>query len=158
MPSVHAFRVEALGGGTIDFGQFAGKKILVVNVASECGYTPQYQQLQDLSVAYNDRLVVVGCPCNQFGGQEPGSADDIRTFCERRFGVTFPLTAKLSVKGPDTHPLYRFLTEQTENGHSNSTVAWNFQKYVLDEQGQLLAMFSPATDPLDEALLAVLDR
>ena len=153
MNSIHQFSVEGLVGETLDFADFAGKKILVVNVASECGYTPQYQQLQELYTHFGDRLVVVGFPCNDFGAQESGSTDAIRQFCTKRYGVTFPLAAKVQIKGPNRHPVYRWLTSAAENGHLDSTVSWNFQKYLLDEQGHLLAVFPPACDPLDPALL-----
>ncbi len=153
MNSIHQFSVEGLEGETLDFADFAGKKILVVNVASECGYTPQYQQLQELYTHFGDRLVVVGFPCNDFGAQESAAADAIRQFCTRRYGVTFPLAAKVQIKGPTRHPVYHWLTSAAENGHSDSRVSWNFQKYLLDEQGRLLAMFPPACDPLDPALL-----
>ncbi len=153
MTSIHQFSVAGLAGGTIDFAAFAGKKVLVVNVASECGYTPQYQQLQELYTHFSDRLVVVGIPCNDFGGQEPGEATDIQQFCNQRYGVTFPLSAKMQIKAPNAHPLYRWLTEAAENGRLDSAVSWNFQKYLLDEKGQLLAVFPPACDPFDPALL-----
>lgn len=154
MSTIHQFRVEGLDGAEIDFAAFAGKKILVVNVASECGYTPQYQQLQELYTHFGDTLVVVGFPCNDFGGQEPGDAPAIRQFCSMRYGVTFPLTAKVSIKAPNTHPVYRWLTTAAENGHSDSVVSWNFQKYLLDENGRLIAVFPPACEPLDPSILA----
>ncbi len=153
MDSIHSFRVDGLEAEPIDFAAFAGKKILVVNVASECGYTPQYQQLQELYEHFGDRLAVVGFPCNDFGGQEPGDGAEIRQFCTRRYGVTFPLAAKVQIKTGQIHPLYRWLTSKAENGHSDSTVTWNFQKYLLDENGRLLAVFPPACDPFDPALL-----
>ena len=145
-----------LGGGQLDFADFSGKKILVVNVASECGYTPQYQQLQELYEYHSPNLVVVGCPCNDFGGQEPRAEEAIGQFCTNRFGVSFPMTEKISIKGAEPHPLYVFLTKKAENGISDSEVSWNFQKYLLDEKGQLIQYFSPATDPLDESILAYL--
>lgn len=157
MDSIHEFRVEGLEGEAIDFAAFAGKKILIVNVASECGFTPQYQQLQELYTHFADRLVVIGIPCNDFGAQEPGEADTIRQFCTRRYGVTFPLAAKMQIKAPNTSPLYRWLTSAGENGHLDSTVSWNFQKYLLDETGRLLAVFPPSCDPLDPSLLNYLE-
>ncbi len=156
MSTIHQFRVEGLDGDVIDFAAFAGKKILIVNVASECGYTPQYQQLQELHTHFSDRLAVVGFPSNDFGGQEPGDASQIRQFCSTRFGVSFPLAAKVHIKPPHTHPVYRWLTSAVENGHSDSTVSWNFQKYLLDENGCLLAVFPPACEPLDPSILAYL--
>lgn len=157
MPSIHQFQVTGLEGQIIDFAEFAGKKILVVNVASKCGFTPQYKQLEELYNYYSDRLVVVGFPCNDFGWQEPGNATEIRDFCQLRYGVTFPLTEKVSVKGSKQHPVYNFLTHKSENGHSDSKVSWNFQKYLLDEQGQLLAVFSSSTEPLAEEVLKFIE-
>ena len=157
MCSVHKFSVEGIGGELIDFAAFAGKKVLIVNVASECSYTPQYQQLQELYTHFGDRLVVVGFPCNDFGAQEPGEAQDIQQFCTKQFGVSFPLAAKVQIKGTNTHPLYHWLTTRAENSHSDSTVSWNFQKYLLDESGQLMAVFPPACDPFDPTLLNLLE-
>ena len=158
MTSIHQFCVDGLEGEQIDFAAFAGKKILVVNVASECGYTPQYQQLQELYVHFGDQLAVVGFPCNDFGGQEPGEAADIRQFCTRRYGVSFPLAAKVQITGAHPHPIYHWLTRMAENGRLDSTVSWNFQKYLLDENGLLLAVFDPACDPFDPRLLAYLEN
>ena len=154
--SIHKFRVAGIDGEEIDFAAFAGKKIMVINVASECGYTPQYQQLQELYENYQDRLVIVGCPCNDFGNQEPKSEQDIQNFCTKRYGVTFPLTRKLSIKGQSPHPLYRFLTSEAENGVMNSTVKWNFHKYLLDESGQLIQTFPSAVSPLDDQILNII--
>ena len=157
MNSIHEFRVEGLEGQTIDFATFAGKKVLVVNVASECSYTPQYQQLQELYEYFGNRLVVVGFPCNDFGGQEPGDGNAIRQFCTGHFGITFPLAAKVRIEEPHRHPVYRWLTTKIENGHSDSEVSWNFQKYLLDENGRILAVFPPVCDPFDPALLDFLE-
>jgi glutathione peroxidase len=148
MGSIHQFRVESVDGKTIDFADFAGKTILVVNVASECGYTQQYAQLQELHKNLGDRLVVVGFPCNDFGAQEPGSESEIRAFCTGRFGVTFPLAVKIQILGDNPHPLYRWLTQKSLNGVLDSVVSWNFQKYLLDPQGHLLAVFPPSADPI----------
>ena len=153
MDSIHRFKLESLDGETIDFSTFNGKKIVVVNVASECGFTAQYSQLQELADLFADSLVIIGCPCNDFGGQEPGPADEIRSFCSRRFGVTFPLTAKLNIVGQNPHPLYKWLTTSELNGVADSSVSWNFQKYLLDEGGFLVKMLPPAVSPLDEELL-----
>ena len=156
MSSIHQFCVEGLDGETIDFAAFAGKKILVVNVASECGYTAQYQQLQELFAYFSDKLTVVGFPCNDFGAQEPGDGAQIRQFCARRYGVTFPLAAKIHIRGAQQHPLYRWLTSRAENGQLDSVVTWNFQKYLLDEEGVLKGVFSPACDPLSDEILSLL--
>jgi glutathione peroxidase len=158
MNSIHQFRVEGLDGAVIDLAKFAGKKILVVNVASACGYTPQYQQLQELYEHFADRLVVIGFPCNDFGGQEPGNPEEIRQFCERRYGVSFPLTAKVRIKGEAPHPVFRWLTDKSLNGFLDSVVAWNFHKYLLDEQGRLIAAFPSGTSPLSDELLNLLDN
>ncbi len=150
MNTIHPFKVEELAGGTIDFSAFAGKKILVVNVASECGLTPQYQQLQELYEEFEDKLTIVGFPSNNFGGQEPGTNDEIQAFCTRNYGVTFPLAAKVDVT---THPVYQWLTKKALNGVRDSEVSWNFQKYALNEQGHLVHVFPPATSPLDDEIL-----
>lgn len=156
MDSIHRFSVEGLEGQTIDFSAFRGKKILVVNTASECGLTPQYQLLEEMSTSFAQKLIVVGFPCNDFGGQEPGSADEIAAFCERNFGVSFPLGAKVDILGPSPSPIYRWLTTKAENGFADSSVSWNFQKYLLDENGHLIAVFSPTTSPLDAGILELI--
>jgi len=147
--TIHAFQMESIEGGIIDFGAFKGKKVLVVNVASECGYTPQYAQLQEIHEHLSDQLTVVGVPCNDFGSQEPGTESEIQQFCTRRYGITFPLTAKISIKGENLHPVYAWLTQKELNGVSDSTVAWNFQKYLLDGQGHLLGVFPPSVSVFD---------
>lgn len=149
MNTIHQFKVKSIEGGEIDFAGFAGKKVLIVNVASECGYTPQYAQLQELHETHGERIVVVGFPCNDFGGQEPGEAAQIREFCSLRYGVTFPLSEKISILGGNPHPIYRWLTEKTQNGLSDSRVSWNFQKYFLDEQGHLLGVFPSSCSVFD---------
>lgn len=126
---------------------------MIVNVASECGYTPQYQQLQELYEEFIDKLVIVGFPSNDFGGQEPGSNEEIRAFCTQRYGVTFPLSTKVSVKGSGAHPLYRWLTRKAENSVADSEVQWNFQKYLLDENGHLVKHLPSSVSPLDEVVL-----
>lgn len=128
--SIHSFKVEALDGSTIDFSKFKGKKILVVNTASECGFTPQYADLEKLYEKYKNKLVVVGFPANNFGGQEPGSNHEIAAFCQRNYGVQFPMAAKISVKGDDIAPIYKFLTEKKENGVKNTKILWNFTKIL----------------------------
>lgn len=153
MHSIHSFKVEGIDGEIIDFADYKGKKILVVNVASECGFTPQYQQLQELYAAHQDKLVIIGFPCNDFGGQEPGSHAEISVLCEEKYGVRFPLAAKISIKGPEPHPLFQWLTDKEKNGVMDSVVAWNFQKYLLDEKGRLVQYFSSSTSPFDDHLL-----
>ncbi len=150
--SIHSFKVEALDGSTIDFSKFKGKKILVVNTASECGFTPQYADLEKLSKAYKNKLVVVGFPANNFGGQEPGSNKEIATFCQRNYGVSFPMAAKISVKGDDIAPIYKFLTDKKENGVKNTKILWNFTKILLDEKGNVIDSFVSTTNPMSESI------
>lgn len=144
--------LNSLQGGPLTPDIFRGKKILIVNVASACGYTPQYGPLQELFTEYADKLVVLGCPCNDFGGQEPGTADDITTFCETSYGVTFPLTEKLEIL-QNRHPLYQWLCQKENNGISDYEVSWNFQKFLVDEKGNLVTCLDPGTSPLDEKIL-----
>jgi len=151
--SIHKFTVASIEGREINFADFKGKKIMVVNVASECGFTSQYQQLQELSEKFPEQLVIVGFPANNFGAQEPGSNQEIHAFCTSRFGVTFPLTAKVSVKGTDQTPVYEWLTQKSANGVLDSEVKWNFQKYLLDEQGQLVATYPSNVSPTDEVIM-----
>ena len=145
--SIYDFKVEALDGTTIDFSKFKGKKILIVNTASECGYTPQYEGLEALNKQHKGKLVIVGFPANNFGSQEPGSNSEIAAFCRKNYGVTFPMAAKISVKGDDTAPIYQWLTRKEYNGVKNSSVLWNFQKYLINEKGQLVEVFSSITKP-----------
>lgn len=146
--SIHQFKIEGLTGGTIDFSTFKGKKILVVNVASECGFTPQYKDLQALQSKYADKLVIVGFPCNDFGGQEPGNGEQIQQFCQKNYGVTFPITTKISIKGESQHPIYQWLTEKQKNGVKDATVRWNFHKFLLDENGVLIDDFGSMKNPM----------
>jgi glutathione peroxidase len=149
MSSVHQYTIAGIEGETIDFEDFKGKYILIVNVASRCGYTPQYAQLQELYDNHKDKLVVVGVPCNQFGGQEPGTATEIQKFCNVRYGVTFPLTTKIDVKGTNQHELYKWLTQKSLNGVQDSKVAWNFHKYLINPQGHLVKVYPSAASPFD---------
>ena len=158
-PSIHQFEIRALDSEEmISFDQFAGKKILIVNVASKCGYTRQYANLEALYEKYQDQLVVIGFPCNQFGGQEPGSEEQIAEFCSSTYGVTFPMTEKVMVKGENVHEIYRWLTSKDLNGVDDYKITWNFNKFLLDEQGQLLGHFASGVDPLDEAITKHLTR
>ena len=150
--SIHGFKVEALDGSTIDFSKFKGKKILVVNTASECGFTPQYADLEKLYKTYKNKLVVVGFPANNFGAQEPGSNKEIATFCQRNYGVSFPMAAMISVKGSDIAPIYKFLTDKKENGVKSSTIGWNFTKILLDEKGHVIDSFESKTNPMSESI------
>lgn len=146
--SIYDYSIASLNGKEeINLSDFKGKKILLVNTASECGFTPQYKELQAVHEKYGDELVIIGFPCNQFGGQEPGDAEQIASFCEKNFGVTFMLTEKIDVKGANQHPIYAWLTNKSLNGQKNSTVKWNFQKYLIDEQGNLLDVYYSTTKP-----------
>lgn len=151
--TIYDYKVEALEEGKqINFADFKGKKILIVNTASECGFTPQYADLEKLSNEYKDKLVVIGFPANNFGGQEPGSNVEIGAFCQKNYGVTFPLAAKVSVKGDDTAPIFKYLTEKELNGVKNTNILWNFTKFLVDENGKLVDSFISTTKPTDEAI------
>jgi glutathione peroxidase len=150
--SIYDFKVTALDGGTIDFAKFKGKKILIVNTASECGFTPQYEGLEALYEKYKDKLVIVGFPANNFGGQEPGTNDEIKTFCKKNYGVTFPMAEKVSVKGDDMAPIYKWLTSKAENGVLDAEIKWNFNKFLLDENGKMLYYFESKVTPMSEEI------
>lgn len=154
--SIHTFKVKALTGGEIDFSSFKGKKILVVNTASECGYTPQYAELEQLYKDHKDKLVIVGFPANDFGSQEPGSNEEIATFCQKNYGVSFPMAAKISTKGKDIAPIYKWLTHKAENGVMDAEISWNFNKFLLDENGILLSYFPSKVSPLSEEIVSKL--
>lgn len=145
--SIHAFKVKSIEGKEIDFAKFKGKKILIVNVASKCGYTRQYDGLQKLYEANKDKLVIIGFPANNFGQQEPGSDGEIQEFCKARFGVTFPLAAKSDVTGDNTNEIYKWLCSKEKNGVLDATIKWNFNKFLLDENGKLLAYFGSKAEP-----------
>lgn len=145
--SLYEIQIDSLQGKSIDLSKYKGKKILFVNVASKCGFTPQYKDLQKLHDAYQEKLVIIGIPCNQFGKQEPGNSDEIQEFCEMNYGVSFLITEKIDVKGNDQHPLYTWLTKKIENGRKNSSVKWNFQKYLVDENGELIDYYFSMTSP-----------
>ncbi|PJA09284.1 MAG: glutathione peroxidase [Flavobacteriales bacterium CG_4_10_14_0_2_um_filter_32_8] len=152
--SIHQFKVTDLYGNEFDFATLKGKKVMVVNTASECGLTPQYEQLQEVYDNYKDKnFVIVGFPANNFGAQEPGSNEQIATFCKKNYGVTFLMMSKISVVGDDMHEVYQFLTQQTKNGLEDSQVAWNFQKYLLDENGFLVKVIHPKVLPNAEEII-----
>ncbi|MFK7806715.1 MAG: glutathione peroxidase [Saprospiraceae bacterium] len=153
MSNIYQFKIKGLTDGEIDFSDFKGKKIMVVNLASECGFTSQYQQLQELHEQSGDKIAIVGVPCNDFGGQEPGSAEEIQTFCSKNYGVTFPLTAKVAILGDEPHPVYQWLTQKDKNGVADSEVKWNFHKYLLDEDGSLVKDLPSTVSPIDESVL-----
>jgi len=145
--SLYDIKIDSLQGKSIDLLSYKGKKVLFVNVASKCGFTPQYKDLQKLHDEYQDSLVVIGVPCNQFGKQEPGNSEEIEEFCEVNYGVSFLITEKVDVKGSEQHPLYTWLTKKVENGRKNSSVKWNFQKYLIDENGELIDYYFSITSP-----------
>lgn len=152
--TIYQFKVKDLYGKEFDFASLKGKKILVVNTASECGLTPQYKDLEAIYKKYkSNNFVIVGFPANNFGAQEPGSNEQIAKFCEMNYGVTFPMMGKISVKGDNMHEVYKFLTQKAKNGLQDSEVEWNFQKYLIDEQGQLVKVVSPKVLPTDEVIV-----
>lgn len=154
MQSVHQFTVEDISGSQFDLASLKGKKVMIVNTASECGLTPQYEQLEELYKEYKDEgFTIIGFPANNFGAQEPGSNDQIAKFCKLNYGVSFPMMSKISVKGDDTHELYQFLTSKEKNGVEDNQVMWNFQKYLIDENGRLVKSIDPRTLPTDDEIV-----
>ncbi|MBT8245164.1 MAG: glutathione peroxidase [Winogradskyella sp.] len=153
--SIYGIAINTLQGHPINLSEFEGRKILFVNVASKCGFTPQYRDLQKLSDTY-DNLVVIGIPCNQFGKQEPGTSEEITEFCKVNYGVSFLITEKVDVKGSQQHPLYSWLTKKSINGKQNSSVKWNFQKYLVDEDGEFLDYFYSITKPTNSRITSYL--
>lgn len=157
--SIHQFKVTTLTGEEFDFSALKGKKIMVVNTASECGLTPQYEQLQAVYEKYQNKgFTIVGFPANNFGAQEPGSNQQIAAFCQKNYGVTFPMMSKISVKGDDMHEVYQFLTQKSKNGLEDSEVAWNFQKYLLDEDGYLVKVIHPKVLPNDDEIIQWIEK
>jgi glutathione peroxidase len=151
--------VEDLSGNTFDFASLKGKKILIVNTASKCGYTPQYEQLEAVYNKYKNKdFVIVGFPANNFLWQEPGTNAEIATFCKSKYGVTFPMMSKISVKGKDMHPVYQFLTQKKLNGVLDSKVEWNFQKYLINEKGQLEQVYMSGVKPNDEKIINWIEK
>jgi glutathione peroxidase len=157
-PSIYDFKVTSLEGDKpIKFSQYKGKKILIVNTASKCGYTPQYTELQQLYDKYKDKLVIVGFPANNFGAQEPGTSADIQEVCRKNFGVTFPMAEKVSVKGEDIHPLFKYLTEEAKKMGIEDPIKWNFTKFLVDEKGKLIAVFPSKVKPMSEDITKYLN-
>jgi glutathione peroxidase len=152
--TIYQFKVEDINGNIFDFGSLTGKKIMIVNTASKCGFTPQYSELQKLFETYKDKdFIIVGFPANNFLWQEPGKNEEIAAFCQRNYGVTFPMMSKISVKGSKKHPVYQFLTQKSKNGLADSKVKWNFQKYLIDRNGYLSKVINPKTSPLDKEII-----
>ncbi|MBS0011432.1 MAG: glutathione peroxidase [Bacteroidales bacterium] len=153
-PSIYDFTVKALDGSDFSFSQMKGKKFMIVNTASKCGLTPQYEELQGIWEQYGgDDFVIIGFPANNFMNQEPGTNDEIEEFCRINYGVTFPMMSKISVKGDDIHPLYKWLTSKELNGLEDSKVQWNFQKYLIDEDGRLVKVIKPRVKPSDPEII-----
>jgi glutathione peroxidase len=155
--SIYEFKVDGLEGGTIDFSQYKGKKIMVVNTASKCGNTPQYAELEQLYEKYKDKLVIIGFPANNFGQQEPGSNEEIKEFCTKNYGVTFPMAAKVSVKGDDIAPIFEYLTSEAKKLGFEDPIKWNFTKFLLDENGKLITVIHNRTKPMSEEVLKYLN-
>ena len=157
--TIYQFKVKDINGATFDFSSLKGKKIMVVNTASKCGLTPQYEQLEEVYTKYKAKnFVIVGFPANDFMSQEPGSDKEIAQFCQQNYGVSFPMMSKISVKGKDMHPVYHFLTEKAKNGLEDNKVEWNFQKYLIDESGHLEKVISPRIQPDDESITSWIEK
>jgi glutathione peroxidase len=152
--TIYQFKVEDLSGDTFDFASLKGKKVMIVNTASKCGLTPQYKDLEAIYKEYKDKgFVIVGFPANNFASQEPGTNKEIETFCQQNYGVTFPMMDKVSVKGDDMAEVYKFLTQKSKNGLQDSDVEWNFQKYLINEKGELVKVIKPKTLPTDPEVI-----
>ena len=152
----YGFKMKTIDGAEFDFNTLKGKKVLLVNTASECGFTPQYTALQELHLKYGDKVTVIGFPANNFGGQEPGTNQEISGFCQKNYGVTFQMMEKISVKGSDIAPLYKWLSSKDQNGWNNDAPNWNFCKYLIDENGKLLKFYTSAVKPMSEEITKML--
>jgi len=153
--NIYQFKVEDINGNEFDLASLEGKKVMIVNTASKCGLTPQYEGLEELYQTYkDDNFVIIGFPANNFMSQEPGSNEEIAAFCQKNYGVSFPMMSKISVKGKDMHELYQFLTTKDLNGFEDSKVAWNFQKYLIGEEGHVEKVIGPKTVPLDDEIIS----
>ncbi|MBE9466774.1 MAG: glutathione peroxidase [Bacteroidetes bacterium] len=153
----YELKAETIEGETFSFEQLKGKKVMIVNTASKCGFTPQYEDLEKLYKAYKDKkFLIIGFPANNFLRQEPGTNEEIKSFCQRNYGVSFIMMAKINVKGKEIHPVYQWLTQKEKNGVLDSKVKWNFQKYMIDENGNFLNVFYSKTKPFDEAIVKLL--
>jgi glutathione peroxidase len=155
--TIYKFKVTDIDGGTIDLSQYKGKKILIVNTASKCGFTPQYADLEKLYETYKGKLVIIGFPANNFGGQEPGTNGEIKTFCTGKYNVSFPMASKVSVKGDDIAPIFDWLTHKDKNGVMDAEIKWNFTKFLLDEKGTLIAKFDSNVKPMDPQITSLLN-
>src|SRR6476660_1623052 len=155
--SIYDFKVDGLEGGTIDFSKYKGKKIMIVNTASKCGNTPQYAELEQLYEKYKDKLVIIGFPANNFGAQEPGTNSEIKEFCTKNYGVTFPMAEKVSVKGDDIHPLFKWLVDEAEKLGEKDPIKWNFTKFLVDENGKLVKVFFHKVNPMSDDITQYLN-
>jgi glutathione peroxidase len=154
---VHSFELNSINGEKVDLSEYKGKVLLIVNTASECGFTRQYSGLQELHEAYSEKgLVILGFPANNFAGQEPGTDEEILEFCERNFGVTFPLFSKVSVRGDDIHPMFQFLTS-ADNPDFEGDIRWNFEKFLVDQDGNLIRRFRSGTEPMSEEMIEAVE-
>lgn len=157
--TIHQFKVSDIEGQEFDLASLKGKKVMIVNTASKCGLTPQYEQLEAVYKKYKDaNFVIIGFPANDFMSQEPGTDEEIASFCTKNYGVTFPMMSKISVKGSDMAPIYQFLTSKKYNGLEDSKVKWNFQKYLIDEEGHLVKVISPTTKPDDAEIISWIEQ
>lgn len=156
--SFYNLKAISLEGDTVDFSKFQGKKVLIVNTASECGYTPQYAELQKLHEQHGDKVIVLGFPCNQFGNQESGNNQEIKEFCKKSYGVTFQMFEKIDVKGKGIHPVYEWLTTKEKNGWNTQAPSWNFCKYLINEKGELLKFYSSSVAPLSKNIVDELKK
>lgn len=150
--SIYDFKVSGIDGKPINLKKYKGKKVLIVNTASKCGYTPQYTDLENLHKAYKDKLVIIGFPANNFGGQEPGSNEEIQEFCKKNYGVSFKMAEKVSVKGDDIHPLFKYLTDEAKKMGVEDPIKWNFTKFLIDEKGKLIGVYPSKVKPMDEQI------
>lgn len=157
--TIYDFKVETIDGSELDLSSFKGKKVMIVNTASKCGLTPQYKELESLYQKYGgEKFVIIGFPANNFMSQEPGSNSEIKEFCTKNYGVSFPMMSKISVKGNDMAPIYKWLTSKEENGVKDSEVQWNFQKYLIDENGKLVDVVPPKESPMSEKITKWLEK
>lgn len=154
--SIYDFKLKDIDGNEVDFEQYRGQKLLLVNVASKCGYTPQYADLQELHEKYGEQVTIIGFPANNFGDQEPGTNEEIKQFCSESFGVTFPMMDKVSVKGADKHPLFRWLSDKDLNGWNDKEPSWNFCKYFINEKGELVKFFPSSVKPTDDEIISLI--
>jgi glutathione peroxidase len=155
--NIYEFKVPSLDGTSIDFSKYKGKNILIVNTASQCGYTKQYADLEKLYEQHKGNLVIIGFPANNFGGQEPGTNKEIKEFCSKNYGVSFPMAEKISVKGSDIHPLFQYLTSKAKNGQMDADIKWNFTKFLINKEGKLVAVFPSSVNPLSEEITKYLN-